>query len=81
MLRNALTVYMKLSRLCVISIHTMKENAEALLVAVVNDRGRGTLLYNWKFCIIVLVNHVVIGYIILMVSLRARVFLYSQGKA
>ena len=48
-LRNGLTVYMKLSRLCVISIHTMKENAEALLVAVVNVRGRGTLLYNWKF--------------------------------
>jgi len=59
----------------------MKENAEALLVAVVNDRGRGTLLYNWKFLIFVLVNHVVIGYIILKVSVRALVFLYSHGKA
>ena len=29
----------------------------------------------------VLVNHVVIGYIILMVSVRALVFLYSHGKA
>ena len=28
----------------------------------------------------VLVNHVVIGYIILMVSVRALVFLYSHGK-
>ena len=48
---------------------------------VVNDRGRGTLLYNWKFGIFVLSNHVVIGYIILIVSLRALVFHYSHGKA
>ena len=51
------------------------------LSTVVNDRGRGTLLYNWKFWIFVLVNHVVIGHIILMVSVRALVFLYSHGKA
>ena len=56
------------------------ENYYLLRSGVVNEGGIGTFLYNWKFWIFILVNHDVIGYILLIVSVRALVFLFSHGN-